>query len=153
MATVQEQRQRVVAEALSWADPPTPYHHRAAVKGVGVDCAQILIEVYHACGLVPRVDVGAYSAQWHLHRGEEVYLGWLQRHATPTTQPQAGDVAVWRFGRTYSHAGILVAADEVVHALRDARAVVRTRLHEAPLARRPVKFFTLFPTPAGVAEA
>ena len=43
-------RQSIVAEALSWEG--TPYHHHGRIKGVGVDCAMILAEVYHAVGLL-----------------------------------------------------------------------------------------------------
>ena len=65
-------RQAVVAEALSWLG--TPYAHRQQLKSVGVDCAQLPLAVYAAAGVIGEADVGAYAAQWHLHRGEELYL-------------------------------------------------------------------------------
>lgn len=140
-------RQAVVEEALSWLR--TPYHPHGRVKGAGVDCAQILIAVYGTAGMLSadamrQLEQLHYSPQWHLHRGEELYLGWLDRYATPTETPGPGDVAIWQFGRTFSHAGILVDAKHVVHALRDARQVTITALDETPLAGRPVKFYTLF---------
>ena len=36
-------RAAVVAEAIAWLG--TPYHHRARIKGVGVDCAQLALGV------------------------------------------------------------------------------------------------------------
>ena len=100
-------RQAVVIEARTWLR--TPYHHCADVRGAGVDCAMLLVRVYQACGLTPLdFDPRPYSPQWHLHRGEELYLQWLQvANAVLTTTPQAGDVAIWRFGRAYSHARAL----------------------------------------------
>jgi hypothetical protein len=57
----------------------TPYHHHARIKGVGVDCAQLLCGVYEAAGLVPHIETGHYPHDWHLHRGEELFAGWLDR--------------------------------------------------------------------------
>lgn len=146
MPTAPITRADVVAEALSWLG--TPYHHLADVKGAGVDCAMLLVRVYAALGLIPAdTDPRPYSEQWHLHHGEEMYLGWLQRHARFTDSPQPGDVAVWRFGRTYSHGGILVEPATVVHALKDSRIVKLHRVDEYPLHGRAVQYYTLF-TPA-----
>lgn len=137
-------RDAVVAEAFSWLD--TPYHHEADVKGAGVDCAMLLVRVFANVGLIPAdLDPRPYSPQWHLHRSEEIYLGWLERHAYPTDKPAPGDVAIWRFGRCFSHGGILVDEQTVVHALIDAGRVTLHGLREEPLASRPCRFFTLFP--------
>lgn len=135
-----QQRQFVAAEARSWLG--TRYHPHARIKGVGVDCAQILVGVFHAAGLVPDLDLGDYSIQWHLHRTEEVYLQWLQASGAkrlPDGQaPQAGDVGVWRFGNTYSHGGIVVeggAVPLIVHAYI-RRGVIASHTTDDPLAGR-----------------
>lgn len=140
-------REAVVAEVQTWLR--TPYHHLARVKRAGVDCAQILIAVYGSCGLLTPAAVHEleqlhYSPQWSVHRSEELYLRWLDRYAVQTPAPAAGDVAIWRFGRTFSHAGILIDPTQVVHALQQVRQVTITALDEAPLAGREVKFYTLF---------
>ena len=54
--TEHEQRQAVVAEALTWLG--TPYHHRARVKGAGVDCGQLLAAVFEGAGVLRHVDPG-----------------------------------------------------------------------------------------------
>lgn len=41
-----------VAEAMTWLG--TPYHHQGRVKGVGVDCATLLCEVYKEVGLMDK---------------------------------------------------------------------------------------------------
>jgi cell wall-associated NlpC family hydrolase len=135
-------REQVIAEARTWLG--TPYHHHARIKGAGVDCAQLLIEVYHEVGLIPRPDVGNYPTQWHLHRGEELYLHWIERYGVRVAEPRPGDVAVWQFGLTFSHGGIIVSDVDVIHALRDAGCVTITALREQPLADRPVRFYTMF---------
>lgn len=134
-------RAQVVAEARAWLK--TPYHHLASVKGAGVDCAMLVVAVYKAVGLVPAdLDPRPYAPDWHLHRGEEKFLGWLQRFGTPVERPRPGDVAVWKFGRTYSHGAIVVdEAGAIVHAYRDAGCVVLGHLQETMLADRPVRFW------------
>lgn len=134
-------RSQVVAEARRWIG--TPYHHHGRVLGVGVDCAQILCAVYEACYLVEHIDPGNYARDWHLHRSEELYLGWLiKAGATEVSSPQPGDVAVFRFGRTWSHGGILIEDNQVVHAYI-GRGVIVNRLSEEPLQGRQVRFFSL----------
>ncbi len=129
-------RTTVVKETLSWLG--TPYHHLAAVKGAGVDCAMLVVEVFRACSLVPpELDPRPYAPDWHLHKGEELFLGWLNQFGSPVQRPQPGDVVVWRYGRTYSHGAVVVDdAGGIVHAVKAAGCVVRGHLHETELARR-----------------
>jgi NlpC/P60 family putative phage cell wall peptidase len=129
-------REVVLHETLSWLG--TPYHHLACVKGVGVDCAMLLVAVFRDSGLVPQdLDPRPYAPDWHLHRNEEKFLGWLQQYAEQVERPGPGDVVVWRYGRTYSHGAIVVGeAGEIVHAYKNAGCVVRGHLHETELAQR-----------------
>lgn len=139
-------RDDVVAEAMTWLG--TPYHHHGAVKGVGVDCARILAMVYSACGLVPPIDLGNYRRDWHLHRAVEQYRDRLLEYTNKINDPDVplrGDIALFRFGRTLSHAGIFVEDDQmtIIHPYV-GRGVIISRLDEAPLVGRDVLFFTPF---------
>lgn len=137
----QQQRLRVIQEAHSWLG--TPYHHMGCVKGVGVDCAMILVDVYHRAGVIPAIDPRPYPPDWHKHRDVERYLGWLEQYGTVTDAPQPGDVAVWRFGRVFSHGAIIVGDNQIIHSyLR--QGCVLARMDEHMLAKRPVQFFTLW---------
>lgn len=140
MSLTDEDRARVVAEARSWLG--TRYHHHGRIKGVGVDCAQLLCGVFEACGLLPHVDTGHYPTGWHLHRSEEMFLKWVCRFADRVEQPRAGDVAVFRFGRTFSHGAVMIDAQACIHSYI-GRGVTLSRLAEAPLAGRPVLFWSL----------
>lgn len=108
-------RDQVVEEARSWLG--TPYHHRASIKGVGVDCAQILIEVYANAGVIGKIDVGHYSRDWHLHQSEEIYLGWLRKYCTETATPKRGDIALFTYGNCASHSAIIIDwPGQVIHS-------------------------------------
>lgn len=131
-------RGAVVRAARAWVG--TPYHHLGDVRGVGVDCAMLLVRVFVDTGVLPAFDPRPYSPQWHLNRDAEAYLGWLDRWGRPVDEPLPGDVGLWRWraDRPFSHGAILVDGDartgSVVHALRPAHRVIEQRLTEHPLA-------------------
>lgn len=138
-------RAAIVAEALSWEG--TPYHHRAALKGIGADCAMFPLAVYIAQGYIPALTTPDYSPQWMLHRDEEHFLGHVRAYAREIGRGELGpgDFAIWRFGRCYSHGAIVIEPPRVIHAVAAASAVVRADMdREHDLASRPVKFFSVF---------
>lgn len=107
-------RERIVGEAMRWVG--TPYHHRAAVLGAGVDCGQLLVQVFAGAGVIEAFDTGDYPHDWHLHRSEERYLAFVQAHADEIELGERGDVVVFQFGRCFSHGGILIGDGLMVHA-------------------------------------
>jgi cell wall-associated NlpC family hydrolase len=143
MLLSEEQRSAVVRAARLWLG--TPYHHRAAVKGAGADCALFPVAVYKECGVLPYAyEPPEYSSQWHLHRSEELYLAEIEKFcrelcAGPgelTAPPQPADFLVIQFGRTFSHGAIVVDWPIVIHsyiphgvtladALRDGETIGR----------------------------
>lgn len=141
--TEAEQRAAIVAEALSWER--TPYAGHARIKGVGVDCAMLPALVYEATGYCPEVNP-EYSEQWMQHRDEEIYLAEIKRwaHEIDEADLKAGDLVVWRFGRTYSHSAIVIDPPIVLHAVINAGAVVRADMNrDAELVHRPRRYFSV----------
>src|SRR5882724_399095 len=96
-------RARIVAEAYSWLR--TPYIHLGDIKGIGADCAMLLVRVYVDLGVVPAFDPRPYEPEWFLHRDEERYLDIVRRfaHEIPTGTALPGDVDVYNFGRHAAH--------------------------------------------------
>jgi len=136
-------RDRVVVAARGWLG--TPYHHAADVKGVGVDCAMILVRVFCDLGLVEPFDPRPYVKDWMLHRDDERYLGFLTARAREVEAPQPGDVMLFRVGRCFAHGGIVARADplSIVHAYAPARCVVEEEVAGiAALTGRPFRFFS-----------
>jgi NlpC/P60 family putative phage cell wall peptidase len=111
-----ELRQRVVEEARSWIG--TPYHHCADVKGVGADCAMLLVRIYCDLGVAPLFDPRPYAPQWFLHREQEIYLNWLSKYADQITEDEAdsGDIIMYKFGRCVAHGAIIVDSQSMIHA-------------------------------------
>lgn len=137
-------RQDVVTEARRWVG--TPYHDRGRICGVGVDCAMLPAEVYHAVGLIPLLEMD-YSPQWYQHRDEELFLDWVRPHAReiPREQLAAGDFVIWRFGRTFSHGAIVVEPPVIIHALVRGRAVIEDNMDiSIDLVGREALYFTLW---------
>lgn len=141
-------RARVVAEARRWIG--TPYRSCADVLGAGVDCGMLIVRVFVDLGLVEPFDPRPYAQDWHLHRGEERYLGFVAARCRETSAPKAGDVAVFRYGRCYSHGAIVTGAAPlaVVHAFQPAalvyEEVVAGNAELCRPQRRP-RFFSLWP--------
>jgi len=135
-------RDKVVAEAEAWIG--TPFHHAARVKGAGVDCLMLLAEVYERAGVTAHVAPPFYVPDWHLHRDAERYMEGLLHYARPLDGPPLpGDVALFRFGRTFSHGAIVTRWPCLIHAYWNL-GVVWGDATRHPLAGRPVRFFSPF---------
>lgn len=128
-------------EARAWLG--TPYHSGARIRGVGVDCAMLPLAVYAACGLIDDVDVGTYPADWHLHRDDERYLGWVtQLGAREVDAPAPGDFALFKVGRAFAHGAIVIDWPAGIHAVQ-REGVVLADLSQSWLAGRAVRFFAV----------
>lgn len=114
--TQAEQRAAVVDVARSWLR--TPFLNRARIKGAGIDCGTLLCACFEETGLVPPIVLPEYSVQWHLNQDDEKYLRIIDQHfARIAGPPQPGDIALWKIGRTFSHAAIVAEWPVIIHAL------------------------------------
>lgn len=134
-------RERIAAEALTWIG--TPYHHEGDIKGPhgGVDCAMILVRVFCDLGLLEPFDPRPYPMQWHLHRNDEKYLRWFTDRARQVDVPDIGDVALYRYGRTASHSGIIVKPGYIVHAYKPESRVTFSEMR--PFAPRLTSYWSV----------
>ena len=138
-ATESRQRDLVVAAARSWIG--TPYHNCADVKGAGVDCGMLIVRVFVDTGLCAAFDPRPYPADWHLHRAEERYLGFVFERCAEVDGPGPGDVMVVQIGRCYSHGGIVTRASPltVVHAWFQAHRVLEEEVRHNSVLRDPTR--------------
>ncbi len=143
-----DQRMSIIAEARRWIG--TPYHHAADVRGAGVDCGMLIVRVFVDTGLCAAFDPRPYTQDWHLHRSEEHYLGFIFARCHEALVPQPGDVAVFRYGRCYSHGGIVTRSSPltIVHAFHPARRVIEEETGKNLELNRPERhprFFSYWP--------
>lgn len=127
-------RRQIIDEAMTWLR--TPWHHGARVKGAGVDCAQFLVAVYVAVGVVEEPTLEAYPRDWHLHRDEAKFLKYLLQYAEPVSDPKPGDIAMFKYGRHAAHGAIVLGDNRIIHAWTDEGMVTITDLGVSPLADR-----------------
>ena len=140
----QFERNAVISAARDWIG--TPWHHMARVKHGGIDCAQLLVAAYAGAGLIADFDPGAYPADYMLHSEENKLCIVIEAcGGKPTQTPGPGDVVVWKFGKTFSHAGIVINWPSVViHAYRPFGCVCETPADIARLAGKEVRFYTFW---------
>lgn len=144
------QREAVIAQARRWTG--TPYRQQGDTIGAGVDCCMLLVRAWVDAGLVQPFDPRPYPPEWFLHREDERYLAWLAGIADETATPRPGDIALWRFGRCYSHSAIVLGGGRVIHAVAAHGNCTMSDMHEPWLAcldrtgtrPRPVKFFDVW---------
>jgi cell wall-associated NlpC family hydrolase len=134
-------RERVCEVAGTWLG--TPWHHAQQVRGVGVDCAHLLIGVYAEAGVIDPFVPEPYPIDCMLHSDHEIFLGWCQRLGREVHQPAPGDAVVWRVGRTFSHGGIVIDwPGRILHAFRPYGRVCETPADAGILAGREARFFS-----------
>jgi NlpC/P60 family putative phage cell wall peptidase len=137
--TENEERAALVAEAQSWIK--TPYHTGARIKGVGADCLTFIVCAYENAALIPPYQIPHYPPDWHLHRKDERYLDGVREFCDEVSTPGVfsvdlkealpGDVVMWRWGFSFSHAAIVTEWPRVVHAY------VRRAIAEVDLTQEP----------------
>jgi NlpC/P60 family putative phage cell wall peptidase len=101
----------IVAAARSWLG--TPYHHQAAVKGVGCDCLGLVRGVYEELLGRPAEAPPPYSRDWAEASTCETMLEAARRHFIEIEpgEARAGDIVIFRLraGAMAKHAAILSA--------------------------------------------
>lgn len=145
----------LIEAARSWLG--TPYHHAARLKGVGVDCGQVIIAAHIESGCVPFFDTGFYTSDWHFHRDEEKYLGFIEEHLMPIDirdlsinqrikmdpfwMAPPGSVLAFRHGRTFSHGGIVTNWPNMLHASAPAQLVEEVSVLGTEMAKREARVY------------
>lgn len=129
------ERWTVTALATRWLG--TPWHHGAAVRGSGVDCAHLAAAVYEEAGILDTMKIGYYAPEWFLHEDAERLLDRVREFCVEVETPGAGDLALFAFGRASAHVGIVLRWPSMIHADRPRGVVTRETVEpEGPLARR-----------------
>jgi cell wall-associated NlpC family hydrolase len=108
-----ETRTRILIEARTWIG--TPYHHRARVKNVGVDCGGLIYELFSPY-LALKPFPTDYPADWALHGGPELYLDFISEYVKEVPRPVICGLVVIQYGRSFSHGGLVTERNTVIHS-------------------------------------
>jgi len=111
-------RGQIVAQARRWLG--TPYHHQAALRGVGCDCLGLIRGVYRSFHGHEPEPVQPYSPDWAEACGREQFAAAARRHLIECDDLvfDAGDVLLfrWRAHLPAKHAGIATGTTQMIHA-------------------------------------
>lgn len=145
--TEEQLRERIIEVAKTWIG--TKYHNHAQIKGVGADCLTFIMGTYQEAELIGHIDVPKYSPQFMLHSSKETYIEGLEKYGYEVETPKKGDIAIWKFGRCFSHAGLVVEWPLVLHAYFEGCVQWEDATRAGWLWKnddtiRPVKFFSLW---------
>ncbi|MBV9659285.1 MAG: C40 family peptidase [Verrucomicrobia bacterium] len=140
--------------AAHWQGTPFRENSSAPGAGGGVDCLHLAEELYAASGATPRFTFPRERMDTGLHVDGSKILAYLRGEWTADPQSAqlaaifseietansddvlAGDLLVFRVGRSAHHLGIAVNDDgDFIHCLKPA-GVTFASLHDATFARR-----------------
>lgn len=115
----------IITAARRWI--ATPYHHQAALRGVGCDCIGLVRGVWGDVYGTDAPKPPAYTRDWgDTDNGERLILAGdthLERIDIADLSP--GDVFAirWRNAKSAKHVGILTADDRFIHAYEKSGVV------------------------------
>lgn len=133
-------REQLVAEALTWAG--TPYHRRAMIKGVGCDCATLLLACYSAGGFIGRdaTDFNIFTDDWWANtkldekfEAEQYYRRVIkfakflsEQVGYRSSKIEPGNLILMRAARSslYNHGAIVIKWPMIIHSVNPATIVV-----------------------------
>jgi len=134
-------RKSIVEEAKQWLG--TPWHHEARVKGAGVDCGMLILEIYERIGLIQHVVPPHYGPDFMLHRSDEWYVEIILRFGNEIFSPPyfPGDAIVYKHGRIYCHGGIIINWPLIIHAYAPERCVTYGDANIGSFSNWPKRIF------------
>ena len=107
-----------VLEATSWLG--TPHRDRIAIKGKGIDCLNLMREIYVAAGILPRFKFPYYNTRLGVGLDYNV-MEWAAGEVFYTTkvtnsQYRLGDLVIFRVGHQSNHVAVLLDAGQIYHS-------------------------------------
>ena len=142
-----EFRTAITTEALTWVG--TPYRSCGRIKGVGVNCAQLLFGVALGAGVIPAdsPEPKWYTAQLATHCKEERLVEYVKVYGGVEIKEEdikSGDIFLYRSGQSHGHAAIVIEwPEKILHCL-PTFGVQMGRADEGQLHAFTRRYFTLW---------
>lgn len=119
------QQERLLYHAGKWIG--TPFVAHAGVLGCGVDCVNLVAQVYVSCGFLKEFRPPAYSMDGGKHNPKSQLVEWIEHSGkfAKVDHPQSGDTLcfLWR-GQSEHHAGLMLHGDQFMHVIQNRKVMV-----------------------------
>jgi cell wall-associated NlpC family hydrolase len=124
------QQERLLYHAAQWLG--TPFVPHARIRGAGVDCVNLVAQIYLACGFLKDFRQPDYTVQEGKHLEHSKLVAWLESSGhfmrLSILDPKlstAGDALCFRFRqRVAHHVGLKLYDDKFIHVLEHRRVQV-----------------------------
>jgi cell wall-associated NlpC family hydrolase len=139
---VTQQNVQAICKGHTWKHIPRNYCHQARLPGVGLDCLGVVLSI------ASHFNLSDYENNAYSRYGNGVDLvREFEQNLHRTTNPQSGDILVFKFGKHPQHVGILSSIDgqpSLIHAYQTIGVVAEHNFDES-WARRVCDSFSFFP--------
>lgn len=109
----------IEAEARRWLG--TPFAHQGRIRGEGVDCAGLVVQVAHKLGLLSNYEDAATYPRNPDGTMEKLLDQHLDRVAW--AERKQGDIVHVAWNKLPQHIGILTSKDTLIHAIQGHGAI------------------------------
>lgn len=146
--TIEEQRQAVVSEALTWVG--TPYKDTGRIKGVAVNCAQLLYGVAKNAGVLAddAPEPRWFSSQLPFHTKDERIVQYVMAYGAveiEESEVQPGDIVMYKIGNAHGHAAIVIDwPTRILHCCSPNGCYEGHGVREGFLSGKHRRYFTLW---------
>jgi len=104
-----------IEEAKTWKG--TKWRHGQALKGDSTDCIQWIGYLGKQFGFIPKeYKFPRYSRDWALHNNFSILKQEISKFCYKKDIMEKGDILLFIFGKTSSHAGIYLGNNEMIHS-------------------------------------
>jgi len=126
-----------------WKDLKVPYQHRGITRN-GCDCTGLIIGALRELGYLKNYELRNYSPDWNLHSKADNYIvEEVSRFADKITQPDAGDLILFYFGRCVAHIGVMIENGLFIHCHRKRGECAVSSLWNSSWTKRIYGFYRL----------
>ncbi len=113
----------IISEARTWVG--TPFHHQGRVKGVGVDCAGVIVGVARDLDILNHTFIGYGREPSNGKLGKE-----LEKYCDRIKEKAPGCILLMRFKTEPQHLAIYTDRNTIIHAYQNIGRCIEHTLDE-----------------------
>lgn len=111
-------QQRLLYHAAQWIG--TPFIPHAAIEKAGVDCVNLVAQIYIACGFLKKFNPPKYTLQEGKHARKSKVVEWIEQSGSfeKVEWPAIGDALCFQFRQAVEHhVGLKLDRDKFLHVM------------------------------------